>query len=76
MDRRAACMTYQGKNYTDASALRYFERGLERHCMHEQTVKELEYILTMLAQQGEAETFRYLKEEVLAGKKFPWEENI
>jgi len=73
MDRRAACMTYQGKDYRDDSALRYFERGLERYSMHPETVRQLEYILTMLAEKGEQETFRYLKESVLAGKPFPWE---
>ena len=73
MDRRAACMTYQGDKYRDDSALRYFERGLERNCMHEKTARELEYILTMLAEKGEKETFRYLKESVLPGKPFPWE---
>jgi len=74
MDRRAACMTYQGKAYRDDSALRYFERGLERNFMHESTARELQYILTMLAEKGEGETFRYIKEEVLSGKPFPWEE--
>ena len=74
MDRRAACMTYQGKNYRDDSALRYFQRGLERNFMHESTARELEYILTMLAEHGEEETFRYIKESVLPGKPFPWEE--
>lgn len=73
MDRRAACMTYQGKNYRDDSALIYFNRGLERDKMHPKTRRELEYILTMLAQEGEAATFRYLKETVLSGKPFPWE---
>ena len=75
MDRRAACMTYQGKAYKDDSALIYFNRGLEKPRMHPQTRRELEYILTMLAEKGEKETFRYLKEEVLAGKPFPWEKN-
>ena len=30
MDRRAACMVYQGKNYTAGSALAYFEKSRER----------------------------------------------
>ena len=68
MDRRAACMTYQGKSYRDDSALVYFERGLERDKMHPKTREELRYILTMLAEKGEKETFRYLKEEALRGK--------
>ena len=76
MDRRAACMTYQGAAYRDDSALRYYERGLERNFMHEKTNRELEFILTMLAEKGEEETFRYIKEVVIPGKPFPWEENI
>jgi len=74
MDRRAACMTYQGKNYRDGSALDYFHRGHETALMHPQTRQELCHILTMLAQQGEETTFRYLKDTVLQGKPFPWEE--
>ena len=73
MDRRAACMTYQGKNYRDDSALEYFEKSREKQLMHPQTRRELEYILTMLAQRGEREMFRYLKNTVLPGKPFPWE---
>ena len=75
MDRRAACMTYQGKDYTCASPLIYLQSSKERLLMNEQTQRELEYILTMLRDEGEEKTFRYLKEEVLKDKKFPWEEN-
>ena len=74
MDRRAACMTYQGKAYKDDSALIYFDRSREKDLMHPRTNKELRYILAMLAEKGEKDTFRYLKNEVLAGKPFPWEE--
>ena len=74
MDRRAACMTYQGKDYRPDSALIYFDRSREKDLMHPQTNRELRHILVMLAEKGEKETFRYLKEEVLAGKPFPWEE--
>lgn len=74
MDRRAACMTYQGKNYTPASPLQYFERSRERTLMHPQTEKQLAFLLTMLRDQGEQETFRYIKTSVLGGKPFPWEQ--
>ena len=74
MDRRAACMVYQGSNYTQESPLKYFQKSPDREMMHPRLVKELGYILEMLAQQGEDTTFRYLKEEVLKGKPFPWEE--
>ena len=74
MDRIAACRTYQGKNYTDGSALTYLEKSREQHLMHPETKKQLSYILTMLRDKGEKETFRYIKSELLKGKPFPWEE--
>ena len=73
MDRRAACMVYQGKNYHPGSELEYFMNSIERQQIHPQTRQELEYILTMLRDKGEQETFRFLKEDVLKGKPFPWE---
>jgi len=74
MDRRAACMTYQGKDYTDSAALTYFRKSFERTRMHPNTQQELEYLLEMLQDRGEKETFRYIKNHVLQGKPFPWEE--
>ncbi len=74
MDRRAACMTYQREKYTDASAWEYYNRSRERNFMHPQLQKELEYLLLMLRDRGERETFHYIKHEVLRGKPFPWEE--
>ena len=74
MDRRAACMTYQGKNYHPGAELEYLEKSKERLLMHPETLRQLEYILTMLKDRGEMETFRFLREEVLKNKPFPWEE--
>ena len=74
MDRRAACMTYQGGQYTDASPWEYFDRSREKNLMHPTTKREMGYILEMLRDRGEEETFRYLKTEILRGKPFPWEE--
>lgn len=73
MDRRAACMVYQKEKYHDGAALEYFLPSRERSLMHERTRKELEYLLTMLRDIGEKETFRYIRQEVLTGKPFPWE---
>ena len=73
MDRRAACLVYEGENYTPASPLNYLERSRERLLMHPQTLRELTYILTMLRDEGEEVTFQYLRSEVLTGKPFPWE---
>jgi hypothetical protein len=33
----------------------------------------LEYLLTMVRDRGEKETFRYIRREVLKGEPFPWE---
>lgn len=73
MDRIAACKTYQGKDYTSASPLRYFEKSRERELMHPQTRQELCFLLTMLRDRGEGETYRYIREELLKGKPFPFE---
>ena len=74
MDRRAACMTYQGDAYTDASAWEYFDRSQDRSLMHPELKRELEFLLIMLRDRGETETFRYIKEVVLPGKPFPWQQ--
>ena len=73
MDRRAACKTYQGKGYCRGSELEYLERSKEHLEMHPETLRQLEYILTMLKEKGEKPTFRYIRNSVLKGKPFPWE---
>jgi len=74
MDRRAACLVYEGDNYTPGSALAYLHRSREKDLMHPETRQALEYILTMLQNKGEKEMFRYLRQDLLKGKPFPWEE--
>lgn len=73
MDRRAACMTYQGKDYQPGSALAYLQKSVERTDMHPDTFRKLEYLLTMLRDRGEEETFRYIRQSVLRNEPFPWE---
>ena len=74
MDRRAASMVYKGKAYTPAFPLEYQLNSKDRMLMHPKTRQELEYLLTMLRDEGEKKTFHYLKHSVLAGKPFPWEQ--
>ncbi len=74
LDRIAACKNYQGKAYTDGSALAYLNNSHERRLLHPKTKQELEYILTMLRDRGQKETFAYLKKSVLKGIPFPWEQ--
>ena len=64
-DRIAACKTYQGAAYTDASPLQYLDRANE---------SRLRFLLTMLAERGEKETFRFLRGVVLKGKPFAEEQ--
>lgn len=70
MDRIAASKVYEGKNYTDASALAYYNnRGSrENEYIHEKTKAQIEMLLTMLAEKGETETYSYIRRELL-GKK-------
>ncbi len=74
MDRIAACKTYQGEQYTDGAALTYFDSSAEKWLMHEKTRQELSFLLTMLRDQGEKGTFDYIRNSLLKGKPFPWEE--
>ncbi len=64
MDRIAACKVYHGKDYKDGDALEYLQISLEAKeasSMHPKTKEDLIYILTMLRDKGEKETFRYIK---------------
>lgn len=73
MDRIAACKVYQGTAYTDASALTYFDNSVDKELMHPTTRRELEYLLVMLRDSGEKETFHHIKHHLLKGHPFPWE---
>ncbi len=65
MDRIAACKVYRGKDYTDADPLNYYYKGTHKAPIHEDTRRKLLQMLEMLAQKGEKETFRYMKENLV-----------
>lgn len=67
-DRMAASKTYQKEKYTDSSALNYFNIGKSYYVMHEDTMKLLEELLTMLSVHGEEATFSYIRNEILKKK--------
>ena len=69
-DRVAASEIYQGKAYTDAHPLQYFERGRARNYMHKETAEHLHYWLTVLAEKGRREAFATVKKEVRAKKEY------
>ncbi|WP_216662520.1 DUF5662 family protein [Adlercreutzia sp. ZJ473] len=67
-DRVAACKVYQGDAYTDASALEYYEAGSARYIMHPETAQLLEYMLHLLADRGEDEAFRIIRDNIVRAR--------
>ena len=70
-DRVAASKVYQGKNYTDRSALTYFENGRPRRKenIHPETSDTIEGLLRMLSEKGEDETFAYIRKIIREDRK-------
>ena len=69
IDRMAACKTYYGEDYKNDSPLNYFLKNQGHYTMHEDTMELLEKLLTMLANEGEEPTLRYIKKVLLRKKK-------
>lgn len=65
LDRIAASKVYKGKDYRDSDPLMYFNGGKGQYLMHKETEKLLEGLLKMLAGEGEAKTFAYIRMKVL-----------
>lgn len=63
-DRVAASKTYNKEKYTDSMPLAYYERAKHRRLIEKETAAKLEFLLTMLAEKGEDETFRYIRRQV------------
>lgn len=70
MDRIAACKIYRGAAYTPADPVTYLRRAKESPLIHPVTLKKLDFLLDMLNQKGEEETFRFIKEHVLTEENF------
>lgn len=68
-DRVAASKVYQKDKYTDRSPLDYFNARKAEELMHPETAKLLEKLVTMLADKGESETFKYIKVELIKKAK-------
>ncbi|MCP1101512.1 hypothetical protein M2454_001653 [Aequitasia blattaphilus] len=67
VDRVAASKTYQKENYRDDHPLFYYEQGVKKlgNMIHPDTSKLLHHLLRKLAKEGEKETFRYIRKEIL-----------
>lgn len=70
MDRIAACKTYRGKAYHQGDALAYLNRENSVPLMHPETLKKTQFLLQMLAEHGEEETFQFIRNKVLKGAPF------
>lgn len=61
-DRIAASKVYMKEKYSDSSPLEYFlnrDKGVK---MHENTKNKLHYLLKYLSENGEKETFKFIKQ--------------
>lgn len=67
MDRIAASKVYKGKDYTDRSALEYYQREKDFIVIHPETRKLLEKLLVMLSEKGERKTFSYMRKLLKKG---------
>ena len=68
-DRIAACQTYQGERYSDASTWEYYKKSLDHYIIHPKTQALLEKLLLMLRDEGEGPAFAYIRREVLKNDK-------
>ena len=62
-DRVAASKIYNKSGYNNSMPLAYFLRAKPRRSIEKETSEKLEFLLTMLAEKGEDETFRYIRSE-------------
>lgn len=65
MDRVAACKVYMGEKYYNKASLDYYYKGTHKAPLHPYTRDLLVKLLTMLAEEGEEKTFRYIRKEIL-----------
>ncbi len=71
-DRIAASKTYNPTTYEDGAPFRYYDFSKDHLILHPNTRALLEGLLMMLCDKGEAETFRFIKEEVVRKNANPF----
>lgn len=67
-DRVSASKIYKKEQYKDSTSLEYFDSHDYRVSMHPNTRALLRELLVMLAEKGEAKTFRYIRKLVRQDK--------
>ncbi|MGN0166356.1 MAG: DUF5662 family protein [Lachnospiraceae bacterium] len=68
-DRIAASKIYKKEAYNDGEPLEYFKHSKGKYYMHPDTERELEKILTMLAEEGEDAVFSYMRNLIKKERK-------
>lgn len=68
-DRMAASKVYLGDAYTDASPLAYYMQAKDHMQIHPKTKKQLEFLLRMLARDGEEKTFSYIRTRIMKKRR-------
>jgi len=69
MDRICASKVYEGDAYTDQMPLAYYGRGKDKDwLLHDETKRQMEFLLEMLATKGETETLKYIRYHFLKGE--------
>ena len=63
-DRVAACRVYLGSEYHDGAPYDYFVKSKNEIMIHPNTAAELEEMLRVLKDEGEAEAFRYVRKRL------------
>ncbi len=65
-DRVSASRVYRGKAYKNTDPLDYFLRAKDKSWfIHEETKKQMEFLLTMWAKEGEEKTICYIRDVFL-----------
>ncbi len=67
MDRVAASKIYNKDNYTQDMPLQYYEKGKKQHIMEKNTQQILEYLLKLLAEEGEEACDEFIRRRMLKG---------
>ena len=63
-DRISASKNYNRDIYNDPFPLAYYNKNKDYYVMHPDTRELLEKLLTMLADEGEEATFKYIRENI------------
>lgn len=65
VDRVSASKNYRKEKYRDQDPLEYYEKRKHYMVVHDDTRKQLEILLHMLAEKGEEKTFQYIRRHIL-----------